>query len=117
MEKISFRIYIFIFSYHIHILLKCLFSEYLSSNPRQGELSQLVVELCRDMRKFMSEEGFQEIYVFIPSVSCGQISNPTGKFPIKVIKQKRHRRIQPDVLSQVYFKKYKIRSNSGSEKV
>ena len=99
-------------------LLKCLFSECLSSNPRNGELSQLVVELCRDMRKFMSEEGFQEIYVFIPSVSCGQISNPTGKFPIKVIKQKRHRRrIQTDVLSQVYFEKYEIRSNSGSEKV
>ena len=41
-----------------------------------------------DMRRFMREEGFGKIYVFIRCISCGQITNPTGKFPIKVIKQK-----------------------------
>ena len=45
-------------------------------------------ELEPDMRKFMREEGFDKIYVFIRCISCGQITNPTGKFPIKVIKQK-----------------------------
>ena len=46
----------------------------------------------------MRKEGFEEIDVFIPSLfpsnSCGQITNPTGKFPIKVIKQKWHRRME-----------------------
>ena len=76
------------------------FSSFFSS-----EYSSIAVtlKLWPGIKKFMTMSSLEKFMFSFPSISCGQITNPTRKFPIKVIKHKLNGRIKFDILCSILW--------------